>query len=74
MKVAIMGAAGWVGRAVLENFAGRHQVRAFDYSPEAWSRHTTASTGIGREKNSTGTSLTSTPFTKLWKEWTAASI
>ena len=36
MKVAIIGAAGWVGRAVLENFAGRHQVRAFDYSPEAW--------------------------------------
>lgn len=36
MKVAVIGAAGWVGRAVLENFAGRHQVRAFDYSPEAW--------------------------------------
>ena len=39
MKVAIMGAAGWVGRAVLENFAGRHQVRAFDYSPEAWATY-----------------------------------
>ena len=25
------------GRAVLENFAGRHEVRAFDYGPEAWS-------------------------------------
>ena len=36
MKVAVIGAAGWVGRAVLENFAGRHQVRAFDYNPEAW--------------------------------------
>ena len=36
MKVAVMGAAGWVGRAVLENFAGRHQVRAFDRDPEAW--------------------------------------
>ena len=39
MKVAIMGAAGWVGRAVLESFAGRHQVRAFDYSPEAWATY-----------------------------------
>ena len=37
MKVAVLGAAGWVGRALLEDFAGRHQVRAFDYSPEAWS-------------------------------------
>ena len=36
MKVAVIGAAGWVGRAVLESFAGRHEVRAFDYSPEAW--------------------------------------
>ena len=32
MKVAITGAAGWVGRAVLENFTERHQVRAFDYN------------------------------------------
>ena len=36
MKVAVIGAAGWVGRAVLDNFAGRHQVRAFDTNPEAW--------------------------------------
>ena len=36
MKVAVMGAAGWVGRAVLEHFARRHHVRAFDYNPEAW--------------------------------------
>jgi len=36
MKVAVIGAAGWVGRAVLKNFAERHQVRAFDYNPEAW--------------------------------------
>ena len=36
MKVAVIGAAGWVGRAVLENFAGRHQVRALDYNPQAW--------------------------------------
>ena len=36
MKVAVMGAAGWVGRAVLGNFVSRHQVRAFDHSPDAW--------------------------------------
>ena len=36
MKVVVIGAAGWVGRAVLENFAGRHEVRAFDYNPAAW--------------------------------------
>ena len=36
MKVAVIGAAGWVGRAVLENFEARHQVRAFDYNPAAW--------------------------------------
>ena len=36
MKVAVIGAAGWVGRAVLANFAGRHEVRAFDFSPQAW--------------------------------------
>ncbi len=36
MKVAVIGAAGWVGRAVLENFAARHQVRAFEYNPAAW--------------------------------------
>ena len=36
MKVAVIGAAGWVGRAVLDHFAGRHQVRAFDYNPDAW--------------------------------------
>ena len=36
MKTAVFGAAGWLGRAVLANFAGRHQIRAFDYSPKAW--------------------------------------
>ena len=36
MKVAVFGAAGWLGRAVLENFAGKHEVRAFEISPEAW--------------------------------------
>lgn len=36
MNVAIIGAAGWVGRAVLERFTDVHQVRAFDYNPAAW--------------------------------------
>ena len=36
MNVAVIGAAGWVGRALLENFSGRHEVRAFDTGPEAW--------------------------------------
>jgi len=36
VKVAVLGAAGWVGRAVLKNFANRHQVRAFDSAPQAW--------------------------------------
>ncbi|MFC1526618.1 NAD-dependent epimerase/dehydratase family protein [Candidatus Latescibacterota bacterium] len=36
MKIAVLGAAGWLGRAVLISLAGRHQVRAFDWSPEAW--------------------------------------
>ena len=39
MNVAVVGAAGWVGRAVLENFAGRHRVRAFDYAPESWDKY-----------------------------------
>ncbi len=36
MKVVVFGAAGWLGRAVLENFAGKHEVRAFEYGPQAW--------------------------------------
>ena len=36
MKVVVFGAAGWTGRAVLANLAGKHQVRAFDRGPEAW--------------------------------------
>jgi len=35
MKAVVFGAAGWLGRAVLASFAGRHQVRAFDFGPEA---------------------------------------
>lgn len=38
MKVAVFGAAGWVGRAILANFADRHEVRAFDQDPKAWER------------------------------------
>lgn len=36
MKIAVFGAAGWVGRAVLANLSGRHDVRAVDRGPEAW--------------------------------------
>ncbi|NKB68308.1 MAG: NAD-dependent epimerase/dehydratase family protein [Candidatus Latescibacteria bacterium] len=39
MKVAVMGAAGWVGRAVLKYFAQRHQVRAFDFAPQSWDKY-----------------------------------
>ena len=38
MKVVVFGAAGWLGRAVLQNFEGRHTVRAFDASADAWAR------------------------------------
>ncbi|MBH05690.1 MAG: hypothetical protein CMJ20_05150 [Phycisphaeraceae bacterium] len=36
MNVLVCGAAGWVGRAVLANLQGRHRVRAFDRSCDAW--------------------------------------
>lgn len=36
MKILVLGAAGWLGRAILANMEGRHTVRAFDLSPEAW--------------------------------------
>jgi nucleoside-diphosphate-sugar epimerase len=36
MKVAVFGAAGWLGRAFLANVAGRHEIRACDIGPEAW--------------------------------------
>ncbi|HTE21309.1 MAG TPA: NAD(P)-dependent oxidoreductase [Armatimonadota bacterium] len=36
MNIAVFGAAGWLGRAILDNLQGRHTVRAFDRSPEAW--------------------------------------
>lgn len=38
MKVAVFGAAGWTGRAILANLAGKHQVRAFDWAPQAWAQ------------------------------------
>jgi nucleoside-diphosphate-sugar epimerase len=36
VKVVVFGAAGFTGRAVLANLAGRHQVRAFERDPQAW--------------------------------------
>jgi nucleoside-diphosphate-sugar epimerase len=36
MKIVVFGAAGWLGRALLGNLAGRHEARAFDYDPKAW--------------------------------------
>lgn len=39
MKTVVFGAAGWLGRAMLENLThGQppHEVRAFDVSPEIW--------------------------------------
>ncbi|MEW6755172.1 MAG: NAD(P)-dependent oxidoreductase [Candidatus Latescibacterota bacterium] len=36
MRVAVFGAAGWTGRAILAALQGRHAVRAFDSGPEAW--------------------------------------
>lgn len=39
MKVAVIGAAGWVGRAVLSHFENRYEIRAFDYDPSAWEKY-----------------------------------
>ena len=36
MKIAVFGAAGWVGRAIIENLSRGHEVRACDRSAEAW--------------------------------------
>ncbi len=38
MKIAVLGAAGWVGRALLADLSEGHQVRAFDRGPEAWEK------------------------------------
>ena len=36
MKIAVFGAGGWVGRAILDNLSRGHRVRACDLSAEAW--------------------------------------
>jgi len=36
MNIVVFGAAGWTGRAVLSNLAGRHQIRAFDRNAAVW--------------------------------------
>ncbi len=36
MKVAVFGAAGWLGRAIIANMQTHHDVRAIDFGPEAW--------------------------------------
>ncbi len=38
MKVLVIGAAGWLGRAVLSSLEGRHTIRAFDRSSDAWDK------------------------------------
>ena len=46
MKTVVFGAAGWLGRAVLQNLAGKHDIRAFDYGPKRGRRIATQ-TAIG---------------------------
>lgn len=36
MNITVLGAAGWLGRAILENLSVHHDVRAADVGPEAW--------------------------------------
>ncbi len=36
MKIAVFGAEGWTGRAVLANLEGTHDIRAVVFSPESW--------------------------------------
>ena len=36
MNIVVFGAAGWVGRAVLENLRAHHHVRAVDHNETAW--------------------------------------
>ena len=38
-RIVVFGAAGWVGRAVLENLKGRHEIRASDFGPGAWASY-----------------------------------
>jgi len=39
MNIVVFGAGGWVGRAVLQNMAGRHQIRAVLRGPESWDKY-----------------------------------
>ncbi|MDP6117409.1 MAG: NAD-dependent epimerase/dehydratase family protein, partial [Planctomycetota bacterium] len=36
MKVAVFGAEGFTGRAILANMKDRHEVHAVCHNPEAW--------------------------------------
>ena len=36
MNVVVLGAAGWTGRAVLANLAGKHTIRAFARNAHSW--------------------------------------
>ena len=36
MKVVVFGAAGWLGRSILDSLTARHEVRAFDRDSDAW--------------------------------------
>jgi len=36
MRIALFGAAGWLGRAILSRSGNRAEIRAFDRGPEAW--------------------------------------
>ena len=36
MRIAVFGAAGWLGRAILSNLVKQHEVEAFDRDSDAW--------------------------------------
>ena len=36
MRVAVFGAAGWLGRAIIANMKAGHDVVAVDLSPSSW--------------------------------------
>ena len=42
MKITVLGAAGWLGRAILENLSVHHDVRALDVGAEAWTNNSIA--------------------------------
>ncbi|MBM4083112.1 MAG: NAD(P)-dependent oxidoreductase, partial [Planctomycetes bacterium] len=39
MNIVVFGAGGWVGRAVLADLAGKHQIRAVLRGPESWEKY-----------------------------------